>query len=205
MLEKYVQCNQPTFGDCTEMLYRTLAEDLSAATSARQADDDSRFLIAIDSEDDNLLWNIGKLNDGRPAQLNTIKRTVMNTLKEHAVTAADDRRKSDEVHITSALFVPDLHTVVSSRLQLNALKPSVKWLAFQFWPKDTTLATAAQYTGRLKVKQMVQARQIRFTHPDSYYASALYRYLRQFVALYRNHSAMICQNDKYHCKLGEPA
>jgi hypothetical protein len=81
MLEKYVQCNQPTFGDCTEMLYRTLAEDLSAATSARQADDDSRFLIAIDSEDDNLLWNIGKLNDGRPAQLNTIKTTVINTLK----------------------------------------------------------------------------------------------------------------------------
>lgn len=85
-------------------------------------------------------------------------------MKEAAVTAVDDRRKSDEVHITSAVSVPDLHSVVGSRLQLNALKASVEWLAFQFWPKDTTLAKAAQYSGRLKVKQMVQARQIRFTN-----------------------------------------
>lgn len=50
------------------MLYRTLSGDSSAATSARQADDGRRSLVAIDSEGDNLLWNIRKLNDGRPAK-----------------------------------------------------------------------------------------------------------------------------------------
>ena len=185
-------------------MYRLLTEDSCAAVSARQADVDRRVLLAIDAEDDSLLWDLRQLNEGRPALYEQFWEECDKYLTEAAATAVDDRRHGDVVHIASAVSVPDLHRIVCSRLEVEVPKPSVKWLAFQFWPKDPARATAAQYTGRLKVKYMVQARQMRLTHPDSHYASALYRYLREFAVGFRSHSVMICQDDKHHCKVGEP-
>ena len=63
---------------------------------------------------------------------------------------------------------------------------------------------ASQYTGRLKVKHMVQARQFRKFHPDAHYASALYHYLRCFAVKYSTFSTFASLDDKHHCKVGEP-
>ena len=51
---------------------------------------------------------------------------------------------------------------------------------------------------------MVQARQFRKTHVDSHYASALYRYQREFSVKYRDYTTFISQDDKHSVKVGEP-
>ncbi len=47
----------------------------------------------------------------------------------------------------------------------------------QFWPKNPSLKMSLQYTGKLKVKFMVQARQLRHAHADAHYCSAQHTYV----------------------------
>ena len=51
---------------------------------------------------------------------------------------------------------------------------------------------------------MVQARQFRKEHVGSHYASALFRYEKEFALKYRSHVDFICMDDKHTCKVGEP-
>ena len=51
---------------------------------------------------------------------------------------------------------------------------------------------------------MVQARQFRKFHPDSHYASALYRYLRCFAIKHASFASFFNLDDKHYCKVGEP-
>ena len=60
------------------------------------------------------------------------------------------------------------------------------------------------FTGRLKVKFVIQARQFRQSHIDCHYASALFRYEKCFSLKYRNFVSFVCMDDKHTCKVGEP-
>ena len=51
---------------------------------------------------------------------------------------------------------------------------------------------------------MAQSRQFRASHPDAHYASALFRYLREFAVRYREHTTFVCRDDKHTIKVGEP-
>ena len=51
---------------------------------------------------------------------------------------------------------------------------------------------------------MIQSRQFRHSHVDSHYASALYRYEREFAIRYRGFTTFVCQDDKHTIKVGEP-
>lgn len=51
---------------------------------------------------------------------------------------------------------------------------------------------------------MVQARQFRKTHVDCHYASALYRYQREFCIKFRSQTTFVSQDDKHTVKVGEP-
>ena len=82
--------------------------------------------------------------------------------------------------------------------------PSKQWLRLQFWPRRSTSAVSRYFTGKLKLKFMVQARQFRKNHVDSHYASALFRYEKEFALKYRSHVDFVCMDDKYTCKVGEP-
>ena len=74
----------------------------------------------------------------------------------------------------------------------------------QFWPKTTTAKIALQYTGRLKVKYMVQKRQLRKYHEDAHYASALFRYQKEMAIKYRSHATFVSLNDQHKVPVGEP-
>ena len=54
------------------------------------------------------------------------------------------------------------------------------------------------------MKFMVQQRQWRRQHPDSHYATATFRYMREYALLLRNHCSFICVDDKHKVKVGEP-
>ena len=51
---------------------------------------------------------------------------------------------------------------------------------------------------------MVQARQFRQSHIDCHYASALFRYEKEFAIKYKKYADFIAMDDKHTCKVGEP-
>ena len=51
---------------------------------------------------------------------------------------------------------------------------------------------------------MVQTRQLRAYHPDVHYASALFRYEKEFAVKFSKITNLIFLDDKHRCKVGEP-
>ena len=130
--------------------------------------------------------------------------TVHNSTVEIAVDEIrHDTVKGDEIvsHLAQALSAWDQ---VTSLCPPGTPIPSIQWPRYQFWPRKQFAATSERYTGRLKIKFMVQSRQFRHNHVDSHYASALYRYGREFAIQYRHFTTFVCQDDKHTIKIGEP-
>ena len=100
-------------------------------------------------------------------------------------TPVDERRHGEVVHLAKALSTRDLLNEVSKQCPEGVPIPSKQWLRLQFWPKNPSLKTALQYTGKLKVKYMVQARQLRKAYIDAHYCSALFHYLREMSVQFR--------------------
>ena len=122
----------------------------------------------------------------------------------------DDRRhdslhEGDVVtHLASAFSVRDLHEQVAKSCPSNTPIPSIQWLRLQFWPKHSNCGFAKRQTGKLNIKFMIQSRQFRKTHIDSHYASAVFRYQKEFAIKYRDHCYFVCMDDKHTVKVGEP-
>ena len=63
--------------------------------------------------------------------------------------------------------------------------------------------TALQYTGRLKVRYMVQKHQLRKYHEDAHYASALFQYQKEMAIKYRSHATFVSLDDKHNVPVGK--
>jgi hypothetical protein len=66
-----------------------------------------------------------------------------------------------------------LYEQVKTKLPENAPISSQQWLRWQFWPRHSTFQSS--------VKFMIQSRQFRKTHMDMHYASAIFRYQKEFA------------------------
>lgn len=99
------------------------------------------------------------------------------------------------------MSVTDLHAQVAKLCPEGTPIPSVQWLRLQFWPRRANSGFAKQQKGRLNIKFMIQARQFRKNHVDAHYASALFRYLKEFSILYAPHSTFVSMDDKHTSKL----
>ena len=196
-------------------VYKRLTGDKSAASYESEEMVDKRVREMLDMEDPDLIWDLRVNNEGRPEEFATFLEECKNYIDGVAQTAVDDRRHDDvqtesdgsqEVitHLATALSVPELHKSVSARVPEGTAIPSQQWLRLQFWPRRTTSAVSRYFSGKLKLKFMVQARQFRKEHIDSHYASALFRYEKEFALKYRSHVDFICMDDKHVCKVGEP-
>ena len=189
--------------------YRRLTGDASAPDSTEQAEVDSRVAQLLDTEDPDLIWDLRVLNEGRPQAFTVFLEHCQQYIQSSVETAVgwhDTVQADGEVitHLAKALSVWDLHEEVTKKCPPGTPIPSVQWLRYQFWPRKPTASTAKKYTGKLKIKFMVQSRQFRHTHIDSHYASALFRYEREFAIRYRHFTTFICQDDKHTIKVGEP-
>jgi len=54
----------------------------------------------------------------------------------------------------------------------------------------------------LNVKFMVQKRQFRSHHDDEHYAAALFRYMREYAIMVKEHCTMVSIDDKHMNKSG---
>lgn len=185
-------------------LYRRLTGDASASRTTDEAAVDTRIRLVFDCEDPSIISDLRELNEGRPERYTEFWKECEKYLENVPELAVHERRHGQVTYLAAALSAQDLLTEVANRCPEGTPIPSEAWLRYQFWPKDPSKKSASQYTGRLKVKHMVQARQFRKFHPDAHYASALYCYLRCFAVKYSSYCIFASLDDKHHCKVGEP-
>ena len=173
-------------------VYKRLTGDKSAASYESEEMVDKRVREMLDMEDPDLIWDLRVNNEGRPEEFATFLEECKNYIDGVAQTVVDDRRHDDvqtesdgsqEVitHLATALSVPELHKSVSARVPEGTAIPSQQWLRLQFWPRRAASVVSRYFSGKLKLKFMVQARQFRKEHIDSHYASALFRYEKEFA------------------------
>ena len=82
--------------------------------------------------------------------------------------------------------------------------PLYSWFKFQFWSKNSYTNAALNYTGRFKVRCMVQQRNVRKYTPDDHYSAALYKYSRQLAIMFKEYTAFASTDDKCKIKIDEP-
>lgn len=54
------------------------------------------------------------------------------------------------------------------------------------------------------MKFQVQSRKLWKTHENTNYASATFRYLKEFYIIIWDYTVLTCMDDKHHCKVGGP-
>ena len=96
-----------------------------------------------------------------------------------------------------------LPKAVVARIPEGTAILSQQWLRLQFWPRGATIAVSRYFTGKLKLKFMVQARQSKKNHVGSHYASSLFYHEKEFSLKYQSHEDFIGMDDKHVCKVGE--
>ena len=185
-------------------IYHELTGDCSAASSETESHVNERVKHALELEDIDAVVDLRHHNKGQPCRYDKFWEACECYIHGNIETAVDDRRHDRIDHLAVALSVPDLLCEVSKRVEPGTPIPSVQWLRLQFWPKTPSAKVALQYTGRLKLKYMVQKRQMRKYHEDAHYASALFRYQKEMAIKYRDYGTFVSLDDKHKVPLGEP-
>lgn len=192
-------------------VYHHLTGDCSASSNLTEDEIDRRIAQLVDSEDPDLVLDLRSNNQGRPETYQVFLHYCKQYIDIQVETAVDDRRhdtimKGNDVitHLAVAMSASDFHEEVSKICPENTPIPSVQWLRHQFWPRRSNCGFAKYQKGRLPIKFMIQARQFRKSHVDAHYASALFRYEKEFAVRYRDYSTMVSMDDKHTVKVGEP-
>ena len=158
--------------------YQDLTGDSSASSNLVEACIDERMREVIDLRE--VHGNKGK------TIYDIFWEEASKFINEDLGAAVDDRRHTQVTHLAKAISIRDFKEQVKARCPDNTPIPSDEWLRLQFWPKNLKTKPALQYTGRLNVRYMVQARQFQKTHQDEHDAAAvimLLLYIVTFVSL----------------------
>ena len=108
-----------------------------------------------------------------------------DVVAKHIVTqtASDDRRHDGVtpdgnvvVNMALAASSADLYRKCVNIAQQNNINtvPTYAWFLLQFWPPSSSVSKLMHYTGRFKVKRIVQARILRKHNVDLHYNNAIF-------------------------------
>ena len=91
----------------------------------------------------------------------------------------------------------------------NAMKQNIEvphytLFLLQFCPCSRTASSLLHYTGRFKVRLMVQARIFQKHNPDCHYCNVIYNFIKQRAWKYSVNSTFFCADAKYKTSVGEP-
>jgi len=182
------------------MIYRMLTGDVSVAENLNEVKVDERIKLALELGDPEITIDLREHNYGRPGKYDAFWETAAQFLAgkaADAVTAVDERRQDPIVHLATAISVNDLLHQIERECTPGMPILSAQWLRLQFWPKNPTRLSSLQFTGRLPLKFMIQTRQLRAYHPDAHYASALFRYEKEFAVKFRRITNFVFLDDKH--------
>ena len=160
---------------------------------------DAKIRLIIDLQDPSIVDDLRQHNPGRPPKYATFWEECRLKLQWMSVAMDSSHilQKQCQYRTCFSRCHRNVHQACQFR-QSNGYDYS------QFWPKNPTNKTALQFTGKLDVKFMVQARQLRKWHIDAHYCACLFRYLKSFSIKYRSNCQLIFMDDKHRCKIGEP-
>ena len=126
------------------------------------------------------------ISDKMPSLCSRQSRNSVDDRRHDAV----DKDGESVVHLAMAMSARDLHEQISKECPEGTAIPSVQRLRLQFWPSRNSIA-AHKNTGRLKIKMMVASCQFRKTHIDVHYASAVFRYEKEFCVQFRKYTSQL--------------
>ena len=195
---------QRTYLICIQTLIPIPTGDASAASQLSEQEVNERVRLFVQMEDPEIVLDLRSLNTGQKTKYDCFWDEVEKFLQEDVGLAVEERRHFEITHMAKVISVRDLLQQVAVRCPPSTPIPCRSWLALQFWPKNAHAQSRIHYTGRFKVKYMVQARQFRKDYEDSHYAAAIFRYQREQAVMLREHSGFICMDDKHRLKVGEP-
>ena len=129
-------------------------------------------------------------------------------------TAVDDRRHASStgdgdvvVNMALALSYADLYRTCCeiAKLKEKEIKiPSYEWFLLQFWPTTRSKSKILKYTGRFKIKRMIQSRVMRKENCDLHYTNAIYSFLKDRAQSYADSCSLVSADAKCKVTLGEP-
>ena len=82
--------------------------------------------------------------------------------------------------------------------------PTYSWFLLQFWPTHRIASNMLHYTGRFKIRCMVQARLFRKSNPDAHYANSIYNFLKEHTVENCQNVAFFSADAKCKVPVGEP-
>ena len=189
-------------------MYRTLVGDSSCSANLSTEAIDMRVRECFDTEDTELITDL-RANNRRPGEKYAVFLAECQKYIDSIETAVDERRHDDVdnvgdiiTHMATSLNARTLFESVCEKLPPDTPIPSLQWLRYQFWPRNA--CQSHTHTGKLKIKYMVQSRQLRLDHPDVHYASAVYKYQKEFACKFKNVTEFVSCDDKHTIKVGEP-
>ena len=188
-------------------IYQHLTSDASALPSSVSQQVRQILQLAIDNQDPGLVYDLLSLNSGGLEQFDQFWEAERFIINQEALQAVDDRRYSTTCHIALALSTEDFVRQVEDHLRetCDSLPPipSASWVLYQFSAPNPFSEQDTRYTGRLNVRFMIQARQLRHDHADVHYAAAVFHYQRELAIKFRDVAAMACIDDKHQIKVRE--
>lgn len=102
------------------------------------------------------------------------------------------------------ISVEDLIQNVAKDLPPDTPIPSESTVLYSFVPRNAHTKAAKLYTSKIPLQFKVQTRQLRLSHVDEHYCSAMFKYARQYAVKYGEHVMFLCVDDKSTGDFGEP-
>ncbi|XP_066928996.1 uncharacterized protein [Clytia hemisphaerica] len=187
-------------------IFKNLKNDQSLSNNMNETEIDRRLDFSLMAGDEGILVDLREQNSGpKDKRFETFFKETEKYLKEEVGVTVHERRHTQQLYVAKAVSFRDLRDRVKERVPANTPIPSVKWLRYQFQPINPTTNTAKYYKGRLKIKMMVQKRQVRVHHVDAHYCAASWRYMREYAIKHRDIVHLVSLDDKHKIKCGEPS
>ncbi|XP_014674480.1 PREDICTED: uncharacterized protein LOC106814652 [Priapulus caudatus] len=142
-------------------IFKNLTGDQSAAHDTDEKAIDKRFQVALLCEDPGIVVDLRTVK--LPNQRDTFATFFAETeryLSEEVGVAVQERRHGEQLYLAKAVSLNDLHRRVQERVPPGIKIPSVKWMRYQFEPINSRANTAKYYKAEMKIKMMVQKRQV---------------------------------------------
>lgn len=141
-------------------IFKELTLDNSAAANLTEAEIDRRLDFSLLSGDPSIMVDLRHQSKEKESQFEVFFKATENYLKEDVGIACHERRHNEELYLAKAVSFRDLHDRIKSKVPEGTPVPSIKWLRYQFQPINPFANTAKYYKARIKIKMMVQKRQV---------------------------------------------
>jgi hypothetical protein len=169
-------------------MYEKLTSDGSAPQNSATRAVDERVAEFIGAHGDLDLWpDMRALNSGNEGKkYDAFWDAAADEVDSLGVAPAD--RRGTALYAAQPVSVRDFVSNVTERLRrdLNGGDelppiPTVDWVKFQFMPRHQTHGVATRYTGKLRLKRVVQSRTLRDLHIDDHFCNSLNMNVNEFL------------------------